>query len=145
MLTSIFTLLVGIKDPDKWADYEVYLNYFNTSRINTIHDIFVNIQDPFFVILNKPFTLVDEGFELFLLVCSAVTLTLKFLALKKSTDNFLILFILYSSYLLCLHDYIQIRIALSLAIMLFATYCVNSKLLKYSLFVVGTFIHLSVV
>ncbi|MCQ0621764.1 EpsG family protein [Klebsiella pneumoniae] len=137
-------LLVGIKDPDKWADYEVYLNYFNTSKINTIHDIFVNIQDPFFVILNKPFTLVDEGFELFLLVCSVVTLTLKFLALKKLTDNFLILFILYSSYLLCLHDYIQIRIALSLAIMLFAIYCVNSKLLKYSLFAAGTFIHLSV-
>ncbi|MCF6656085.1 EpsG family protein [Raoultella ornithinolytica] len=143
-VVPVLALLVGIKDPDKWADYEVYLNYFNTSRINTIHDIFVNIQDPFFVILNKPFTLVDEGFELFLLVCSAVTLTLKFLALKKSTDNFLILFILYSSYLLCLHDYIQIRIALSLAIMLFATYCVNSKLLKYSLFAAGTFIHLSV-
>lgn len=103
-VVPVLTLLVGIKDPDKWADYEVYLNYFNTSRINTIHDIFVNIQDPFFVILNKPFTLVDEGFELFLLVCSAVTLTLKFLALKKSTDNFLILFILYSSYLLCLHE-----------------------------------------
>ncbi|EPY6812437.1 EpsG family protein [Klebsiella quasipneumoniae] len=142
-VVPVLSLLVGIKDPAKWADYEVYLNYFTASSINNVHDIFFNLQDPFYVILNKPFTGTYGGFEIFLFVCAFVTLTLKFLALKNSTDNFAVLFVLYCSYLLCLHDYIQIRIALSLAIMLYATYCVNSILLKYALFAAGTLIHLS--
>lgn len=143
-IVPLLVFIVGIKDPLRWADYEVYLNYFTTSKINSIHDIFTNIQDPFFVVLNKPFTNVNGGFEAFLITCSTVTLTLKFLALKKSTDNFIVLFTLYISYLLCLHDYIQIRIALALAIMLFATYCVDNKTIKYSMFAAGTLIHLSV-
>ncbi|MCF6652488.1 EpsG family protein [Raoultella ornithinolytica] len=143
-IVPLIAILVGIKDPVQWADHDVYLNYFTTSAINSVHDIFFNIQDPFFVILNKPFTWLEDGFEIFLFTSSLVTLTLKFLAFKKSTDNFIILLMLYSSYLLCLHDYIQIRIALSLSIMLFAIYYINNKVLKYILFAAGTFIHLSV-
>lgn len=142
-IAPILAFLVGIKDQNIWPDYEVYLNYYKTSSINTIHDIFFNIQDPFYVILNKPFSGMDNGFEAFLLTCSFITISLKILALKKSTDNFPILLILYISYLLCLHDYIQIRIALSISLMLFAVYCVEKNLIKYAIFSIGCLIHLS--
>ncbi|WP_124062152.1 EpsG family protein [Klebsiella pneumoniae] len=59
---------------------------------------------------------------MFLFTIASVTLLIKIRALQNSTNNFLILLILYSSFLLCLHDYIQIRVSLAIAICAWAIY-----------------------
>lgn len=135
--------MVGIKDPTIWKDYSVYLKYFNDAE-NSIYYIITNIQDPLFVLLMHFFTGLSNGFDIFLMFCAIVTLSLKFYAVSKATERFFIFIILYSSYLLCLHDYIQIRIALALSIFCFALYVCNGGL-KVFLFSVSVFFHLSLI
>ncbi|HDT3906317.1 EpsG family protein [Raoultella ornithinolytica] len=143
ILVPFLTYVVGDKDIHQWNDYFTYLNYYNFATDNEISNVFKQGMDPLFIILMKPFTGIQDGFSVFVIVCAYFTLTLKMSALRNSTDNFFILFILYSSYLLCLHDYVQIRISLALALMAFAIYSVNSRGSKAFLFLLAAFIHLT--
>lgn len=142
----ICSYLVGIKDFNIWKDYYVYWNYFTNAQANSISNIFKNIQDPFFVLSIKPFTVQRDGFANFLLVCALVTLSIKMFSISKATDNIYAFTLFYSSYLLCLHEYIQIRIALSLALFCFAIYAIPKKTsLKLLVFLVSILLHLSVI
>lgn len=135
--------MVGIKDPNIWKDYNVYQKYFDDAG-NGFFYIITNIQDPLFVLLMHSFTDLPNGFDTFLIFCATITLALKFYSVSKATEGFFLFIILYSSYLLCLHDYIQIRIALALSIFCFALYICNRRL-KFFLFIVSVFVHLSLV
>ncbi|ARI09499.1 MULTISPECIES: EpsG family protein [Klebsiella] len=152
LLTIIFIIIpyvlfcaymVGIKDPLVWRDYGVYLNYFDDSANDIIY-IITNIQDPVFVLLMHPFHSLAEGFDIFLFWCAIITLSLKIYSISLATQRFSFFLVLYSSYLLCLHDYIQIRIALALAIFCYAMY-VRKGWVQFLLFVVSIFVHLSLV
>lgn len=144
LLLPLILYLVGVKEPTHWVDYQVYYGYyFLSAKYTSTLDIISSMQDPLFVLLNKPFTEVNDGFFYFLLIVCFITITLKFSAFLKATNNYLIFFILYCCYFICIHDYIQIRISLSLAIMVFAIYRVNFKWLKYPLLIVAMLVHLS--
>ncbi|WP_411841693.1 EpsG family protein [Raoultella terrigena] len=143
MLVPFLTYVVGDKNIYQWNDYFTYLNYYNFATDNEISNVFKQGMDPLFIILMKPFTGIQDGFSIFVIVCAYFTLTLKISALRNSTDNFFILFILYSSYLLCLHDYVQIRISLALALMAFGIYTADSRGSKFFLFLLAIFIHLT--
>lgn len=143
IVVPFLTYLVGDKNIHQWNDYFTYLNYYNFASDNEISNVFKQGMDPLFIILMKPFTGIDNGFSIFTIVCAYLTLTLKMSALRNSTENFLILFILYSSYLLCLHDYVQIRISLALALMAFSIYSTDSKYLRFLFFLLAIFIHLT--
>ncbi len=142
----ICAYLVGTKDYNIWKDYYVYWNYFINAQANSVSNIFYNIQDPFFVLTIKPFTLQTNGFSNFLLLCAIITLSIKFFAISKATKNIYVFTLLYSSYLLCLHEYIQIRIALSLAIFCLGAYVASNKpSLRIIIFFIAILFHLSVI
>lgn len=143
-LIPFLTYLVGVKDYNVWVDYPTYWNYFEMAISNNFSDIFMLGKDPLFVMLNKPFTEVSDGFQYFLVTIAVITLIIKFSALKNSTDNPLVLFILYFSFLLCLHDYIQIRVSLAIAISAWAIYITKNKKKSILLFAIAASIHLSV-
>lgn len=138
------TYMVGVKDHDVWKDYFVYQKYFDDAA-NNIAYIIMNVQDPFFVIFMHPFTFMENGFDTFLIFCALITLTLKFFSIKKIADNYIIFIILYSSYLLCLHDYIQIRVALALGLFCFAMYSTDNKPVRRFLFLISLFFHFSMI
>ncbi|HBV3602931.1 TPA: EpsG family protein [Klebsiella pneumoniae] len=144
ILTPILIYTVGVKDKNVWMDYPTYIKYFEMSTTNTVVDIILTGKDPFFQLLNKPFTWMNDGFEYFLFTIASVTLLIKIRALQNSTNNFLILLILYSSFLLCLHDYIQIRVSLAIAICAWAIYVSKSTKRSLVLFLIAALIHLSV-
>ncbi len=136
--------MVGVKNPDVWKDYFVYLKYFDDAK-NNIFYILTNVQDPLFVILMHPFASVNNGFDVFLFSCAFITLSLKLFSIRRATEHFGVFIILYSAYLLCLHDYIQIRVALALAFFIFALYGVSNKVKKNIVFVIALFCHLSII
>lgn len=144
ILLPILVFIVGIKDTHVWMDYPTYIRYFDMSSSNSVNEIIFSGKDPFFQLLNKPFTLINNGFSYFLFSIAAVTLLIKIRALQNSTDNFLVLLILYSSFLLCLHDYIQIRVSLAIAICAWAIYVSSNIKKSLFLFIVAALIHLSV-
>lgn len=144
-IIPLLVLLVGDKNPLRWVDYDTYVNYFEIAKGRDFLGIFQYGQDPFFVTLMKPFTLLTNGFLYFTVFCAFVTLLIKYSVLRRTFDNKIILFILYSSYFLCLHDYIQIRVSLALAFVLYSIYCVKNRNFQILLFIVGALIHLSVV
>ncbi len=139
------TYLIGVKDSTIWKDYYVYYKYFNDASINDIPTIITSIQDPLFVLFMHPFSFLNTGFETFLIVCGFVTLFLKIYSISNATKNISIFLILYTSYLLCLHDYIQIRIALALAVLCYSIYSLNNGKVKFIFFVIAIFIHFSVI
>lgn len=110
----ILIFLVGLKDNSIWLDYYVYVDYFNQASASSFNEIIFSLKDPFFLIINKFFS--GFGFNVFVFFCAASTLYLKFSAFAKSTHNIIALLFLYCSLYLFLHDYIQIRIALALAL-----------------------------
>ncbi|HFP9387035.1 TPA: EpsG family protein [Raoultella planticola] len=144
ILTPFLIYIVGIKDNHVWMDYPTYIKYFEMSAANNTLDILLSGKDPFFQLINKPFTLMNDGFEYFLFAIACVTLLIKVRALQNSTDNFLVLLILYCSFLLCLHDYIQIRVSLAIAICAWAIYLARSTKRSLFLFLVAALFHLSV-
>lgn len=137
------TFIVGIKTPEVWADYNVYQHYFDDSA-NSISYIITNTHDPLFALLMHFFSKIPNGFDIFLICCAATTLLLKFYSVSKVTEKFFLFIVLYSSYLLCLHDYIQIRVALALAFFCFSLY-VCSGWTRVFLFLISIFIHLSLI
>ncbi|HEJ9266837.1 TPA: EpsG family protein [Klebsiella oxytoca] len=144
ILLPLLVFIVGIKDAHVWMDYPTYIRYFDMSASSSIKEIILSGKDPFFQLLNKPFTVINNGFAYFLFSIAALTLLIKIRALKSSTDNFLVLLILYSSFLLCLHDYIQIRVSLAIAICAWAIYVSNNIKKSLFLFLIAALIHLSV-
>lgn len=144
ILTPILIYVVGVKDNNVWMDYPTYIKYFEMSTANSVTDILFAGKDPFFQLINKPFTLINDGFEYFLFTIASVTLLIKIRALQNSTDNFLVLLVLYCSFLLCLHDYIQIRVSLAIAICAWAIYLSGSTKRSLLLFLVAALFHLSV-
>ncbi|ADM97618.1 capsular polysaccharide biosynthesis protein [Dickeya dadantii 3937] len=138
-----FTFLVGDKNINRWVDHQTYENYFFLATYNNYAEIFRNGVDPVFVSLMRPFTPTTEGFGFFLIVCAYITLTLKLMALRRSTNNFFIFMLLYSAYFLCLHDYIQIRISLAMAFVALGIYYSQSKRSSFLFFFVSSLIHLT--
>ncbi len=67
ILTPILIYTVGVKDKNVWMDYPTYIKYFEMSTTNTVVDIILTGKDPFFQLLNKPFTWMNDGFEYFYL------------------------------------------------------------------------------
>lgn len=145
ILIPILIYVVGIKDNNVWMDYPTYIKYFEMASSNNAVEILLTGKDPFFQLINKPFTTIDSGFSYFLLAIASVTLFIKIRALQNSTDNFFVLFVLYCSFLLCLHDYIQIRVSLAIAICAWAIYVTRSPKWSLFLFVIAVLIHLSVI
>ncbi|GAA3596494.1 hypothetical protein GCM10023078_24760 [Gibbsiella greigii] len=137
--------LTGDKDFNAWVDEPTYQNYFYLATYNNYIEIFKNGVDPLFVSFMRPFTSIYNGFNVFLLVCAFITLTIKITALKNSTDNFFILMLLYGSYLLFLHDYTQIRIALAMAFVAFGIYCNKSRTSMSIFFCIGALVHLTTI
>ncbi|CAM7700993.1 EpsG family protein [Klebsiella michiganensis] len=143
IIIPALTFLVGVKDIRRWVDHQTYENYFYLATYNTYENIFKNGSDPIFVSLMKPFTSTVDGFSYFLILCAFITLSIKLTALKKSTDSFVILMILYSAYFLCLHDYIQIRISLAMAFVILGMYSSLTKKSEIAYFIIAALIHLT--
>ncbi|MEC5317849.1 EpsG family protein [Brenneria populi subsp. brevivirga] len=143
VIVPFFTYLVGYKDLDNWIDNPTYQNYFFLAQYNNVIEIIKNGVDPLFLMLMRPFTVIKDGYGLFLLICAYVTLNLKFIGLRRSTNNFPILLVLYASYLLCLHDYVQIRIALSMAFVTLGIYLSKTKKSLFIFFIVAILVHVT--
>ncbi|HCI5986033.1 TPA: EpsG family protein [Klebsiella quasipneumoniae subsp. quasipneumoniae] len=145
MLTIVLSCVVGFKNFYIWRDVDTYWAYYDFAYFYNVSYIFSNVQDPIFTILIKPFVHSgrNEGFHLFLIVIAFVTIALKLISMYKRCQNFYIFLLLYCSYLLFLHDYVQIRVALALGVFVLALYCADSKIIKALLFVVACLIHLS--
>lgn len=144
LIFPILVFLVGIKDTNLWLDYSVYSWYYTQATHNSILDIINNIQDPLFTLYNKIFTSLGFSFESFSLILALMTLYFKFLGLRRSTENFYVLLLLYSSLILCLQDYTQVRVGFALAILIFSIYFVKNKFFKLILIVSSIFLHASV-
>lgn len=142
-ILPICVFVAGIKNPLTWPDKLVYETYFNMAKVNTYSQILKNIQDPFFTILNKFFISFGFDFELFLFIVAGITLILKFSAFNKATKNVFSLFLLYFSFYFFLHDYIQIRIAFALSLLLFAIFCIKNKFVRFLILIISVFFHLS--
>lgn len=143
---TIFVFLAGNKNFETWADIHTYLSYFNQARyIVNFEDYFIEYYDPLFLLLIKPFTFFENGFYYFLLVMAGVTLILKYIVFSKVSNNFLLLLLVYFSFLFFLHDYVQIRIALSLALFLWAMYIVKSNACRSAIFILSFFVHASII
>lgn len=142
-IIPLLTYLVGYKNLNYWIDNQTYQNYFFLAKYNSYIEIIKNGVDPLFIMFMKIFSLFDDGYTGFLLVCAFITLVFKFSGLKNSTNNFIVLLILYSSYLLCLHDYVQIRIALSMAFVAFGVYSAKSKVTILICFFIATLMHVT--
>lgn len=142
---TLCTYFIGIKDANVWKDYLVYKNYYYDAQNNSVLSIISNIQDPLFVLFMKPFTYDFNGFGHFLIVCAFVTLFFKFFAISRADTNVVVFIILYSSYLLCLHEYIQIRIALALGILLYSVYWIKRPLVQYAMMIIALLFHFSVI
>ncbi|WP_447878567.1 EpsG family protein [Serratia fonticola] len=143
LFIPFLSYVVGFKNKDIWIDFPTYQTYFDFAKYNKVSEIFGLGGDPLFILSMKIFSGIDDGFNIFIFTCAFITLTLKITALRNSTNNFFILIALYCSYLLCLHDYIQIRISLSLALVAFGIYCCSSRRMMYCFFALAFFMHLS--
>lgn len=142
-IIPFLTYLVGYKNLNYWIDNPTYQNYFFLAQYNSYIDIIRNGVDPLFIMFMKIFSSFDDGYSYFLLVCAFITLVFKFSGLRNSTNNFIVLLILYSSYLLCLHDYVQIRIALSMAFVAFGIYTGKSKITIFISFFMAVLMHVT--
>lgn len=143
-ILPFLVFLVGIKSTIYWRDYYVYLDYYSKAKNNDLFFILMNVQDPLFTILNKPFTVFNDGFTIFLVFLAFLTILIKLISFEKATENFYGLFFIYSSYFLTLHDYIQVRVSLAISIMLFSIYFIKKIYFKIFLMLLGVFIHFSV-
>lgn len=133
--------LVGVK-PFGWPDEGVYINYFEYAQTISYSQIFFENFDPFFLFLNKVFS--DASFFVFTTFLSIFTLMLKFFFIQKKYPHWIRVVILYCSYLLWLHDYVQIRIALALAFFLVGWFVFDVKLLKILMMILACATHVSI-
>lgn len=144
LILPFLAFLVGVKDPNLWLDYSVYSWYYEQAKNNTVIDIIKNIQDPLFTLFNKIFVEFGFDFSSFCLILAFYTLYLKFIGLRRSTSNFYILLFLYSSLILCLQDYTQVRVAFALSVLIFALYFIKNLIIKIILILASIFLHASV-
>jgi len=145
LLTPFIVFLVGIKDPFIWRDYIVYLNYYNYANSYSFKEIFLNVQDPFFTALNKVLIFFGADFYWVCIWIAIITIYIKFYAFRKINRDFYIFLILYSSLTLGLQDYMQVRVALALSILLFSIYCLKNKILKTLALLLCLLFHVSVI
>jgi len=145
LILPMLVFLVGIKDPNLWLDYSVYSWYYDQAKNNDVIYIIQNIQDPIFTLFNKIFTNFGLEFPTFCVILAICTLYLKFIGLRRSTSNFYVLLVLYSSLILCLQDYTQVRVAFALAVLIFTVYFLKNIKLKIIFLLTSIFLHASVV
>lgn len=135
-------VFIGIKQLP-WVDEGVYLNYFERVQDVSYLQIFFENLDPFFLFLNKFFS--GGAFLVFTTVLSVFTLLLKFLFVKNKYNCCWGWFVvLYCSYLLWLHDYVQIRVALALAFFLVGWFVFDNKLIKCLMMILACATHASI-
>lgn len=141
----ICVYFVGTKSISTWGDYEVYKNYYHNAITFDVTDIILNVQDPAFVLFMKFFTGSRYGFENFLLFIAFLTLFLKMFSVFRRVDKIYIFILLYSSYYLCLHDYIQVRISFALALVCVGMYVFPGRKISLLFIITGCFVHLSTI
>ena len=145
LIFPILVFLVGIKDPNLWLDYNVYKWYYDQSINNSVLEIIYNVQDPLFTLYNKIFSSLNLSFDVFILLLAFTTLFLKFWGFRNSTESFYVLLVLYSSLIIGLHDYTQVRVGFALGVLIFSIYYLRSNFFRFILISASIFLHASVI
>lgn len=139
------SLLAGFKSPLIWQDLQTYQNYYEYGVVYNSIQIYENVQDPLFTMVNRFFSSLGLSFEFTILLICFLTLFLKLFSLDEASNRFYPLLLLYLSNLYILHDYIQIRVALAIALALCAIYLIKNKYLRLLFFVASFGIHASII
>lgn len=144
-LIPLLSYLASLKNPQIWLDTLTYETYYDYGRYYDFSYIFHNVQDPLFTFFNRISYLLGLDFDEFSFLCAFITVLLKLFSFQKATNNFYSLILLYISYLFILHDYIQIRVSLALALVVFSIYIIKNKYLRFLLLIFSLFIHISII
>lgn len=134
------TLVAGFKVLGLSADYLNYESQYVSDAITPWTFVWQD-NDPIYHSLGKFFATFGFPFSTFVIFLAAATCSIKGVALFHAKCNRLVLLALYASYLFWLHDYVQIRIALALALGLYGIY-VETRL-RYVLFGLAALVHMS--
>ncbi|WLP22256.1 EpsG family protein [Raoultella ornithinolytica] len=137
--------LVSEKSIITWGDYDVYKEYYHNAVTYSVSEIILDVQDPVFVLLMKVFTGSKYGFDNFLLFVAFLTLFFKMTSVFRRVENIYLFVFLYSSYYLCVHDYIQVRVSLALALVCIGMYWIPNKKMSLFFIITGCLVHLSTI
>ncbi len=136
------SLIAGLKLAGPAPDYRNYQSQYLIDSISPLSFIW-QASDPLYHTISHFSAVIGLPFETFVALLAIITCTLKAISLSRTDGNRLILLALYSSYLFWLHDYVQIRIALALAIGLYGIY--SKTKFRYLFFLIAALIHSSFV
>lgn len=134
------SLVAGYKLLGLSADYLNYEAQYVSDAITPWRFVLED-NDPIYHSLGKLSATLGFPFSTFVLFLAAATCSIKGAALFHTQSNRIVLLALYASYLFWLHDYVQIRIALALALGLYGFY-VDTRL-RYVLFGLAALVHMS--
>lgn len=136
------SLIAGLKLAGPAPDYRNYQSQYLIDSISPLSFIW-QASDPLYHTISHFSAVIGLRFETFVALLAAATCTLKAISFSRTDGNRLVLLVLYGSYLFWLHDYVQIRIALALAIGLYGIY--SETKLRYLFFLIAALIHSSFV
>lgn len=136
----IGSLIAGFKLLGLSADYLNYEAQYVSDAITPWRFVWQD-NDPIYHSLGKLSATLGFSFSTFVIFLAVATCSIKGVALFHAHCNRLVLLALYASYLFWLHDYVQIRIALALALGLYGFY-IDTRL-RYVLFGLAALVHMS--
>ena len=142
IIIIVGSLIAGLKLAGPAPDYRNYQSQYLIDTISPLSFIW-QASDPLYHTISHFSAVIGFPFETFVALLAIFTCTLKAISLSRTDGNRLVLLALYSSYLFWLHDYVQIRISLALAIGLYGIY--SKTKFRYLFFLIAALIHSSFV
>lgn len=136
------SLIAGLKLAGPAPDYRNYQSQYLIDSISPLSFIW-QASDPLYHTISHFSAVIGLRFETFVALLATFTCALKAISLSRTDGNRIVLLVLYGSYLFWLHDYVQIRIALALAIGLYGIY--SKTKFRYLFFLIAALIHSSFV
>ena len=123
------------------GDYNVYIQYFQSPKSYSLE-----IEKSFFYIRSIVES-VSGSFYLLLFIYALLGVTLKYFAIKKYSPNFLYSFCAWISFVFLLQDMIQIRVAVSSGLMLWAIplICQQKRVIVLILIAIAFYFHNSAI
>lgn len=142
LISFLLSIIVGLNVFVDSRDRETYNELYNQINGYSYQEIFSG-SDIGFSTIFKLASILNISFALLMAIVAYASIYLTVTAAIKSKTNLRIFFLLWSTHLLWLHNYTQIRVSLSISIFLYAIYC--AKKYKILLLLIAVSIHFSVI
>ena len=134
VLLSLFLISFAVFRPATLPDYSAYKLFYETEGRDRYE-----ISMPFFKSLSP-------NFLVFLLYFAFIGISLKLIAIYKTSSSILLSILAYFAYSYCLHDLIQMRAGCAIGFFLYALrYLANNKKIQYIFCIlIGSLFHYSI-